>query len=104
MSTRRRARTTSLVATGLPDACLSQQRDACSAIWRPGTIPEWISKTSAPATPVFLRHEFRRSTSAFDAETAHAGYLILHLRNYAAWKVESMARRLRTAYLPRQMA
>ncbi|MGA8088215.1 MAG: 6-pyruvoyl-tetrahydropterin synthase-related protein [Terracidiphilus sp.] len=80
----------SLMAIGLPDACLSSNANVVLAKSDDGDIPEWDpANRHCDATYSWLRHFGRLSPEhlRLDAETPHAGYLILHLRNYAAWKV-----------------
>ncbi len=80
----------SLMAIGLPDACLSSNPDVVLAKSDDGNIPEWDPANGhCDATYSWLRHFGRLSPEhlRLDAETPHAGFLILHLRDYAAWKV-----------------
>ncbi len=78
------------MAVGLPDACLSNSANAVLAKSEDGNTPEWDPADGhCDATYSWLRHYGRLSPEhlRLDAETPHAGYLILHLRDYAAWKV-----------------
>jgi hypothetical protein len=80
----------SLVAVGLPDACLSSNANVVLAKSDDGNIPEWDPANGhCDATYSWLQHYGRISPEhlRMDGETPHAGYLILHLRDYAAWKV-----------------
>lgn len=80
----------SLMAVGLPDACLSDNANVVLAKSDDGTTPQWDPANGhCDATYSWLRHYGQLSPEhlRLDAETPHAGYLILHLRDYAAWKV-----------------
>jgi len=80
----------SLMAVGLPDACLSNNANVELAKSDDGNTPQWDPASGhCDATYQWLRHYGRLSPEhlRLDAETPHAGYLILHLRDYAAWKV-----------------
>jgi hypothetical protein len=80
----------SLMAIGLPDACLASAPDVVLAKSDDGNIPQWDPANGhCDATYAWLRHFGRISPEhlRLDAETPHAGYLILHLRDYDAWKV-----------------
>jgi hypothetical protein len=80
----------SLMAVGLPDACLSSSANIVLAKADDGNTPEWDPANGhCNATYSWLRHFGRLSPEhlRLDAETPHAGYLILHLRDYPAWKV-----------------
>jgi len=81
----------SIVATGLPDACLvANPRIPLGIVDTPGANPDWwieqksctpIHSDQPPAThsnPQHLR---------FNAVLPHAGYLILRLRTYPAWLI-----------------
>jgi hypothetical protein len=79
-----------LVAIGLPDACLSANADTVlAAASSDGTIPEW-DPANGHCDAIYswthrggpLHPEHRRLT----ADIPHAGFLILHLREYAAWQ------------------
>ena len=80
----------SLVATHLPDACLTADPTVVLAASEDGNTPEWDpAKHICDATYSWsgnygpLSPEHRRLV----AQIPHAGFLILHLRDYAAWKV-----------------
>ena len=78
------------MAIGLPDACLSNNANVVLAKSDDGNTPEWDPANGhCDATYSWLQHYGRISPEhlRLDAETPHAGYLILHLRDYAAWKV-----------------
>jgi hypothetical protein len=80
----------SLMAVGLPDACLTSNPNVVLAKSDDGNITQWDPANGhCDATYSWLRHFGRLSPEhlRIDAETSHAGYLILHLRDYAAWKV-----------------
>jgi hypothetical protein len=80
----------SLMAIGLPDACLSSDPIVVLAKSDDGNTPEWDPANGhCDATYTWLHHFGRLSPEhlRLDAETPHAGYLILRLRNYAAWKI-----------------
>ncbi len=80
----------SLMAIGLPDACLTRNANVVLAKSDDGNIPEWDPANGhCDATYRWLLHFGRLSPEhlRLDAETPYAGYLILHLRDYAAWKV-----------------
>ena len=80
-----------LMATGLPDVCLTSSPAVVLAKSEDGNIPAWDpanghcdatyswQRQKAHAAPEHLR---------LAADIPHAGYLILHLRSYAAWKVD----------------
>jgi 6-pyruvoyl-tetrahydropterin synthase related domain len=79
-----------LMAVGLPDACLTTNPDVVLAASEDGNTPEWNAANGhCDATFAWLRRngrlapEHRRLT----ADLPHAGFLILHLREYAAWQV-----------------
>ena len=85
----------SLVAFGLPDACLTTNPDTVLAVAEDGNVPEWdpanghcdvIYKwqgSDGKFTPEHLR---------LAADIPHAGFLILRLRTYAAWQVRANGR------------
>jgi hypothetical protein len=80
----------SLMAIGLPDACLSNNANVVLAKSDDGNTPQWDPASGhCDATYSWLKHYGRISPEhlRLDAETPHAGYLILRLRDYAAWKV-----------------
>jgi hypothetical protein len=80
----------SLVADDLPDACLTTNPAVILAASEDGNIPEWDPANGhCDATYSWSRHngilpsEHRR----LSADVPHAGFLMLRLREYAAWKV-----------------
>jgi len=81
----------SLVATGLPDACLVSDPDiALGVLSTPGANPDWwVEQGSCEATfaagpnPQGALPEHLRINAAIP----HTGYLILRLRSYPAWRV-----------------
>jgi hypothetical protein len=81
----------SLVATGLPDACLVTDPDTTLGILdTPGANPDWwVEQKSCDATysviakPAHAHPEHLH----FLATLPHAGYLILRLRTYPAWRI-----------------
>jgi hypothetical protein len=88
----------SLVAVGVPDACLATNATTVlAAASSDGTVPEWDSANGhCDATYSWMRNkgqvgaEHRR----IRAEIPHTGFLILHLREYAAWQVRVNGRLL----------
>jgi hypothetical protein len=77
----------STVATGLPDACLVGAYNAELGIYAtPDRNPDWHPEQgSCDATPVAM---LRRPEHLWVATVAsHAGYLVLRLRSYPAWRV-----------------
>jgi len=79
------------VATGLPDACLvSNPRITLGIVGYAGTNPDWwveqkscdatysATPSAAQANPEHLR---------FSVNVPHAGYVILRLRTYPAWRI-----------------
>ncbi|HEY1901273.1 MAG TPA: 6-pyruvoyl-tetrahydropterin synthase-related protein [Terracidiphilus sp.] len=80
-----------VVATGLPDACLvTNPRITLGILDTPGANPDWwveqhscdatysATPQAAQANPEHLR---------FNVDLPHAGYLILRLRTYPAWRI-----------------
>jgi 6-pyruvoyl-tetrahydropterin synthase related domain len=81
----------SQVAFGLPDACLTTSPSVVLASAEDGNTPQWDpANPHCDATYTWL-HRSRRADSAehlhLIATTPHAGFLILRLRSYAAWRV-----------------
>lgn len=79
-----------LVVFGLPDACLTTNPDTVLAVAEDGNIPQWdpanghcdaIYKWQGPDGKFAAEH------LRLIADIPHSGFLILHLRNYAAWQV-----------------
>ena len=87
----------SLVAFGLPDACLTANADTVLAVANDGNVPQWDAANGhCDAT-----YKWQRPNGAFSPEhlrligdLPHAGFLILHLRNYAAWQVRVNGRQI----------
>ncbi len=79
----------SLMAIGLPDACLVTNPNVVLASSDDGNIPAWNAASGHCDATYSWEQKGRRTPERLrmSAETPHAGYLILHLRNYAAWKV-----------------
>ncbi|MFP5237093.1 MAG: hypothetical protein ACLGSD_14425 [Acidobacteriota bacterium] len=76
-----------VVATGLPDACLVADPNEILGGGDPDLTPEWSAdQKSCIATYGFEdgNAEHRRVQAA----VPHAGYLVLRLRRYAAWRVQ----------------
>jgi hypothetical protein len=77
------------MAVGLPDACLTTNAAAVLAASEDGNTPQWDPTNGhCDATYSWLRNrgaspEHLRLTAGIP----HAGFLILHLRNYAAWQI-----------------
>jgi hypothetical protein len=76
---------------GLPDACLTTNPAAVLAVAQDDMPPVWSSaQTTCDAT--FSRDTNRDKRSAehwhIVATAPHAGYLVLHLRSFAAWRVK----------------
>lgn len=79
-----------LMAIGLPDACLVTNPAVVLATADDGNIPAWDPANGhCDATYSWQKLKGQRALEhlRLTAETPHAGYLILHLRNYAAWKI-----------------
>jgi len=75
------------IATGLPDACISQSSDSTLGVaTADGEIPAWQpdqGSCSATATAQLRQPEHIRIAT----QTAHSGYLILRLLSYPAWRI-----------------
>ena len=79
-----------LMAVGLPDACLTSNPAVVLAKSDDGNTPEWDPTSGhCDATYSWQRQKGHVSPEHLRlvADTPHAGYLILHLRDYAAWKI-----------------
>ena len=80
-----------LVAIGLPDACLSTNANTVlAAASSDGTIPEWDPANGhCDVAYAWIRNngQIRTEHRHLLANIPHAGFLILHLREYAAWQV-----------------
>ncbi|MDE3188495.1 MAG: hypothetical protein KGM96_13355 [Acidobacteriota bacterium] len=81
---------TALQAMNLPDACLSASATTTLGQGDEGTTPVW-SPAQGSCDATFSRSPSPGKPSAehlrIDAVTSHAGYLILRLRSYPAWRV-----------------
>jgi hypothetical protein len=80
----------SFMAIGIPDACLTANPDLVLAASDDGNIPEWDPANGhCDATYSWLRRKGQLSPEhlRLSAEIPNAGFLVLHLRNYAAWQV-----------------
>ena len=77
----------SVVASGLPDACLSRDFDTTLGISaKPDANPAWRPEQgSCEATVAAKLRQVEHLRIA--TVTSHAGYLILRLRSYPAWRV-----------------
>src|SRR3569833_2433626 len=88
----------SLVAIGLPDACFSTSATTVLAsASSDGTIPEWDPANGlCDSTYSWVRDNGQIPTEHrhLYANLPHAGFLILHLREYAAWQVHNNGRLL----------
>lgn len=81
----------SLAATGVPDACLTDDATTVlAAVPSDGSTPEWDPANGhCIATYQWLRRDggIPLEHRHISAQVPRAGFLILHLRDYAAWKV-----------------
>src|SRR3569833_906648 len=89
---------TSLVAIGLPDACFSPSATTVlAAATSAGTIPAWDPTNGhCDATYSWIHNRGHDSPEhrRLAADVPHAGFLILHLRDYAAWQIRVNGRLL----------
>ena len=80
----------SLVAVGLPDACLTTNPAVALAISEDGNTPEW-NPANGHCNATYSWHrqngQLPSELRYLVAEVPHGGFLILHLRQYAAWQV-----------------
>ena len=80
-----------LVATGLPDACLVTNPQATlGVVDTPDANPDWwVEQNSCDATYSALSNGGQRGTEhlQISADLPHAGFLILRLRTYPAWRL-----------------
>lgn len=87
-----------LAAIGLPDACLTTDPGTVLAPSSgDGTVPEWDPANGhCDATWTWARRNSRVPIEQryLSADSPHAGFLILHLRNYAVWQVRVNGRLL----------
>jgi hypothetical protein len=79
----------SLIAIGLPDACLVTNPAVVLASSDDGNIPAWDPANGHCDATYSWEQKGRHAPEhrLLTAVTPHAGYLVLHLRNYAAWKI-----------------
>ena len=80
----------SLMAVGIPDACLTTNPEQVLAASDDGNIPEWDPANGhCDATYSWLQDRKHRTPEhlRLSAELPHSGFLVLHLRNYAAWQI-----------------
>jgi hypothetical protein len=81
----------SIVPIGVPDACLvANATTVLAAASSEGTVPEWDPANGhCDATYSWTRQdgEARNEHRQLTADITQAGFLILHLRSYAAWQV-----------------
>jgi hypothetical protein len=81
----------SLAEIGLPEACLTADADTVLAPSSgDGTVPEWDPANGhCDGTWAWTRKNGRLPLEhrTLMADAPHAGFLILHLRNYAAWQI-----------------
>jgi len=88
----------SLVAVGVPDACLVTNATIVLAVASSdGTVPEWDPANGhCDATYSWIRESGQLNSEhrRIIADIPRAGFLILHLREYAAWKVRVNGRLL----------
>lgn len=81
----------STIAVGIPDACLvTNPSTVLAAASSDGTIPEWDSANGhCDATYSWIRDHGQTDSEhrRLIADLPHDGFLILHLREYAAWQV-----------------
>ena len=82
------------VATGLPDACLVNDPDTVLGILdTPGANPDWwVEQGSCSAT--FNWQPGLPERKRLQAVTSHAGFLILRLTAYPAWRITLNGRRV----------
>jgi len=77
-----------LVPTGLPDACLTTDENIVLGVVRPGdSVPSWRpNQHTCDATPTAqLRQPEHLRVATI---TPHAGFLILRLLSYPAWRIQ----------------
>lgn len=88
----------SIVPIGVPDACLvTNATTVLAPASDDGTVPEWDPANGhCDATYSWLRdnRSVRPEHRRVIADIPHAGFLILHLREYAAWQVRVNGRLL----------
>ena len=87
----------SLMAIGIPDACLATNPVVVLAASDDGNIPQWDPANGhCDAMYSWLGSKGRLTPEhlRLSADIPHAGFLVLHLRNYAAWQVRLNGRLL----------
>ena len=80
----------SVVAVGLPDACLTTNPNMVLAKADDGNVPEWDPANGhCDAVYKWQRHNGRLSHEhlRLAADIPHSSFLVLHLRYYAAWQI-----------------
>ena len=75
-----------MVATGLPDACFTSAPSLQLGYGEEGTTPQYREGT-CDATFSWLAGKFNAEHLRMTATTPHAGYVILKLHTYPAWKI-----------------
>ena len=88
----------SLLAVGVPDACLmTNAATVIAAASSDGTVPEW-DPANGHCDATYSWASLKQPTSSerrrLMADIPHAGFLILHLREYAAWQIRVNGRLL----------
>ena len=86
-----------LVAMGLPDACLTSSPDVALAAPADGNVPTWDPANGrCDATYSWLRpnNQVPPEHLRLAAQVPHTGFLVLRLRSYAAWQVRVNGRLL----------
>jgi hypothetical protein len=76
----------SLVSTGLPFACLVKDPNIPLGNGDPDATPEWTSEQGSCDT-TFADTRGSSEHRRLQADIPHAGYLVLRLRTYPAWRV-----------------
>ncbi len=76
----------SLVATELPFACLVANPATRLGTGDPDTTPEW-SEDQHTCDAVFTPERVSPEHVRLTAQAPHAGYLVLRLRTYPAWRI-----------------
>lgn len=83
----------SLMAIGIPDACLTTNPNVVLASSSDGNLPEW-DPANGHCDAVYAWQRPKPEHLHLSAEIPHTGFLVLRLRNYAAWQVRLNSRRL----------
>ena len=76
----------SLIPTGLPDACLVTDPSTVLGKGAESTVPDWEPDQGSCAA-TFAATRSLPEHLRIAANTPHAGYLVLRLRSYPAWRV-----------------